>query len=256
MFLVLVLVAFCAALCSGDNLRKNYVFDGERTFKEKAMNNTPTTDKVTDHSYQKMYGRVLLPMIEKFELNKKKLKFLEIGLGCDMSYGPGASAKVWRQIFEGRDVDLWEAEFNAECVKKSKAEGKLEGINTLTGDQANPGDLQRWIAESGGNFDVIIDDGGHKSDQVLKSFVALWPQLNADGNYFIEDLQIAYHPGYTVPNVPPVTKVIQAWVEMLNVNNVNEHHKHIINAYPMPAGLDYISCQREACVLHKQPIRR
>jgi len=55
MFLVLVLVAFCAALCSGDNLRKNYVFDGERIFKEKAMNNTPKTDKVTDHSYQKNY---------------------------------------------------------------------------------------------------------------------------------------------------------------------------------------------------------
>lgn len=263
MFLIGLLAAACVAFCSGNNnvektgnLRNNYMFDGEKTFKETALANTPTTDKVTNHSYQKMYGKVLLPLIEKFWVNKKKLKFLEIGLGCDMNYGPGASVKVWKQIFEGRDVDIWEAEFDADCVKKAKAEGKLEGINTLTGDQADPEVLKRWIDESGGKFDVIIDDGGHKNDQVLNSFHALWPQLNADGNYFIEDLQVAYNPKYIVPNVPAVTKVLQAWVEVLHVGSVHEHHRRIISAYPLPEGVDSITCLKQSCVLHKQELRR
>lgn len=235
------------------NLRTNYIFDGEKTFFFKAHEHNPITDKVTAHSYHKMYGKVLLPMVEQFELNRKKLKFLEIGLGCDMSYGPGASVKVWKQMFEGRNVDIWEAEFNADCVDKAKAAGQLDGINTLTGDQADPEVLKRWIDESGRKFDVIIDDGGHKNDQVLKSLHALWPQLNPDGNYFIEDLQVGYRPKYMVSNVPAVTKVIQAWVEFLNLGTVHEPHKHILSAYPMPEGLDYIGCQKEACVLHKQP---
>lgn len=80
------------------------------------------------------------------------MKFLEIGLGCDMSNGPGASVNVWKKLFP--QAELWEAEFNAACVEKSKAEGKLDGIKTLTGDQMNISTLDRWIEESGGaDFD-------------------------------------------------------------------------------------------------------
>lgn len=254
MFLSLaILISLCVCLCSADNLRLGYLFDGEKTFLKQGTSNNPTTDKITTHNYQKMYGTILLPMIEKFESNKKQLKFLEIGLGCGMIYGPGASVKLWQQIFEGRNVDLWEAEFDAECVEKAKKAGQLEGIKVVTGDQADPKVLKRWIKETGGKFDVIIDDGGHKSDQVINSFNALWPELNPDGNYFIEDLQIAYNPGWNKPGIPPVTRIIQAWVEFLNVGEVHEHHQHILSKYPVPAGLDSVHCQKDACVLHKEP---
>ena len=250
-----VLLSFYAALCVADNLRHNYIFDGEKTFKKTGTGNTPISDKISTHSYQKMYGTILLPMIEKFDYNKKKLKFLEIGLGCGMIYGPGASVKLWKQLFEGRDVELWEAEFNAECVKKSREAGQLEGIKTVTGDQADPEVLKRWVEETGGKFDVIIDDGGHKSHQVLNTFEVMWPQLNPDGNYFIEDLQIAYNPGWNKAGIPPVTKIIQAWVEVLTVGEQfmgdHHHHQHILSKYPRPAGLDSIYCQKDGCVLHK-----
>jgi hypothetical protein len=95
-----------------------------------------------------MYGQLLMP----FYAGKSNMKFLEIGLGCDMSYGPGASVNVWKKLFP--QAELWEAEFNAACVEKSKAEGKLDGIKTLTGDQMNITTLDRWIEESGGaDFD-------------------------------------------------------------------------------------------------------
>ena len=63
-----------------------------------------------------------------------------------MNYGPGASVKVWQKLFP--EAELWEAEFNAECVKTSREQGKLDGINTLTGDQMNVTILDEWIRQS------------------------------------------------------------------------------------------------------------
>jgi hypothetical protein len=48
----------------------------------------PVTDKVMDHSYQIMYGQYLLPYYQA----KPNMKLLEIGLGCDMHYGPGGTS--------------------------------------------------------------------------------------------------------------------------------------------------------------------
>ena len=48
------------------------------------------TDKVTGHRYDVMYDFWFAPY------RCKKLKLLEIGLGCDMSYGPGKSYHMVR----------------------------------------------------------------------------------------------------------------------------------------------------------------
>lgn len=196
----------------------------------------------------------MLPLVEKFSHKKQKMKFLEIGLGCGMEYGPGASVFLWRKLFAGRDVEIWEAEAEAECVEKSKREGKLDDIKVLTGNQANNDVLARWVSESGGKFDVIIDDGGHLNALILPSFVALWPTINPGGYYFIEDLEVSFHPAFVIAGFPPVTVVIQCWIEALHVGerHVSHHHRHVLNAYPLPKGVDMISCQRGACVLHKE----
>ena len=55
---------------------------------------------------------------------------------------------------------------------KDNAE-KLKEINVLIGDQGNTKVLDEWIEKSGRNFDVIIDDGGHKNCQIWSSFMKL-----------------------------------------------------------------------------------
>ena len=59
-----------------------------------------------------------------------------------------------------------------------------------TGYQDNRADIQRWVEESGGNFDVIVDDGGHRNSHILNTFMGLWRALKPGGLYFIEDLQV------------------------------------------------------------------
>lgn len=62
-------------------------------FAEMASSFKPVTDKVTAHKYQTMYG-IFLP-----GLAGHSVKFLEVGLGCGMVYGAGASIPVWRYTF-------------------------------------------------------------------------------------------------------------------------------------------------------------
>ena len=62
------------------------------------------------------------------------MKMLEIGLGCNMNYGPGASVALHKKLLS--QEKLWEAEYDAACVEKHRND-TLKGINLLTGDQGN-----------------------------------------------------------------------------------------------------------------------
>ena len=97
----------------------------ERQFYDLAKGLKPTSDKVTAHSYETMYGQFLYPL--KFAAHTPRM--LEIGLGCNMDYGPGASVQIWRQLLP--HAELWEAEYDAACVEKARAKGQLEGIKTV-----------------------------------------------------------------------------------------------------------------------------
>ena len=50
----------------------------------------------------------------------------------------------------------------------------------------------RLIEKYGGDFDIIIDDCGHLSDQQQFSMAYLFPFLKPGGIYIIEDLNAPY----------------------------------------------------------------
>jgi hypothetical protein len=102
-------------------------------FSKHGRDQNPVSDKIFEHSYYTMYGMFLVPIQLSLHHTDIKMKMLEIGLGCGMSYGPGASVALWKNFFEG-SVELWEAEFNKVCVDTSKAKGQLSGINVVTGN--------------------------------------------------------------------------------------------------------------------------
>lgn len=73
-----------------------------------------------------------------------------------MGYGPGASYYTWLDYFT--NLELYYIEYNAECAKKW--ENKTKNAKVFTGDQASVPFLEEFLKVSGGNFDIIIDDGG------------------------------------------------------------------------------------------------
>ena len=185
----------------------NFVAHNIRSFASTAQGMPRVTDKTTHHRYQVMYATFLLPFMQA----RPQSKMLEIGLGCMMDTGPGASVELWKRLFPM--VELWEAEYYANCVEKARKAGQLvEGVGIVTGDQGDKATLQEWVNRTGGNFDVIVDDGSHHNKHIKATFDELWPSLRPGGLYFMEDLQVGRDPPFADGQAPSTSEIMQAWV--------------------------------------------
>lgn len=219
-------------------------WSGPKEFAETVVKlGEPITDKVAYHTYDVMYGLFLLPWREV-----KNFKMLEIGLGCNMVYGPGASVKIWSHFFPR--AELWEAEFDAKCVAELQQMDSLpSNMRVVVGSQSNVSTLQRWIQETGGGFDVVIDDGGHTNMMIKTSFDHLWPHVKPGGVYFIEDLAVGRLPAYKDSNDAVMSDVIQDWIEQLLIyGNSEKKIKHAL-----PGDVISIFVQPEAIAILKNP---
>lgn len=174
-----------------------------------------------------------------------------------MHYGPGASLQLWKTVFNQSDCDLWFAEMDFGCVKTHADLLKALNVSVLVGDQGHLRTLHSWVSISKGKFDVIIDDGGHRNHQIMATFNVLWPELNPDGYYFIEDMQVGRnHFYYRYNDTPPVVEIMEAWIDYLVILKkypikTSLPIREILVKYPIPLDVDGIYCQFEACVLHK-----
>lgn len=125
------------------------------------------------HNYTRHYLRYFSP------LREKRLKVLEIGVA------QGQSLKMWEEFFP--NAEIFGIDTNSDCLKSAN-----ERVKVFIGDQADEKFLKSFAEKAGGNFDIIIDDGGHFMHQQITSFRILFPCLNAGGIYVIEDLCTSY----------------------------------------------------------------
>jgi len=211
------------------------------------------TDKMSskggsDHSYQYMYGKYLFPA------RYRPLKLLEIGLGCDMGYGPGKSMELWMEVLP--KVTYYSIEFNAVCAEKFRS---TLGDRIFTGDQSDIAFLQRVKAGIPTLVDIIIDDGSHISPHARITFRELWSKLAPGGIYVIEDLQTNfwddpphYQGEHTGSKVGTTTAMIR---DMIYANMGRPRQPDSDDTAYNPdymSSLASIDCFREACVLIKK----
>eukprot|EP00667_Euglena_gracilis_P008626 EG_transcript_8746 len=212
----------------------------------------PVTDKVDVHFYHLMYGLFLAPL-----RHTVPFKFFEIGLGCNMQYGPGASARLWRQYLP--EADLWEADVDEACILNHMERLQQLGIKALHGNQADPNDLQQWIKNSGSRFNAIVDDGGHSNTMILTTFAALWEELEPGGLYFLEDLLAGRCKWFDDAKGMVMSDVVQAWLEELVVGFPScdpamrkaPDSLRRYGLWRLPRRVQWLFCQAEACVLRK-----
>jgi hypothetical protein len=238
-------------------------------------------DKVTSHAYHTMYGTYLMPMAT--QRSKRPPKLFEIGIGCHRpsvtgSKAWGGNTELWTQLMP--DAEVWMADLKQGCA--NSAMERNPRIRAVSGDQADPAVLRRWLNEtnslpsSGRPFDVIIDDGGHQNRQIKISFDHLWPALRPGGFYFIEDLQQTYWNSNTDHTTsahlyPPITELMSAWMHQLILKHRQSTGIVSIpdswsNAFPawkanpevfaLPSNVSFVQCQMEACVIGKHSFRR
>lgn len=140
------------------------------------------SDKFGYHDYSPNYYHLFK------HLKNKPIKLLEIGVGgyADADRG-GESLRVWRDFFPkahivGIDIQTKELDLGPR-------------VTILKGSQVDAKFLDQVVAEHG-PFDIIIDDGSHRNEQIVASFEMLFPTLNADGIYVAEDVQTAFFPRF------------------------------------------------------------
>ncbi|KIM98372.1 hypothetical protein OIDMADRAFT_167198 [Oidiodendron maius Zn] len=200
------------------------------------------TDKVTKHQFHFMYGKYLE------SLRGTRVKLLEIGLGCDVPYGPGASYWTWLEYFP--DLELYFIENDVECTHRWAELQWIPGTTVFLGDQADLSFLDKFIETTGGNFDVIIDDGGHHMHEQITSIKKLWKTIKPGGVYFCEDLETSYFPMF---DGDPSTKDVYKYTmtkfifELLDDKMISGRGtKHKISE-----DLQSIDCMREICAFVK-----
>lgn len=140
------------------------------------------TDKVSSHSYIQHYEHHL----GKFR--NKNIKLLEIGVGgYSNPLAGGNSLRMWKRYFSKGEI------FSLDIYNKSALEE--DRIKIFEGSQVDTGFLDK-VTKATGPFDVIIDDGSHINEHVIKSFEFLFPKLKDGGIYIVEDTQTSYWPEY------------------------------------------------------------
>ncbi|MCZ0811209.1 class I SAM-dependent methyltransferase [Roseovarius sp. EGI FJ00037] len=125
------------------------------------------------HHYIPIYDRYFTP----FRGHAPRL--LEIGVS------KGGSLAIWRK-FLGPDATIYGIDIDEDCRQYDGIDGQVR-----IGSQNDPAFLRSVIAEMGG-VDIIIDDGSHRMNDLKASLDALFPLLNNNGIYLIEDLHTAY----------------------------------------------------------------
>lgn len=138
------------------------------------------TSKWNEHWYAQHYNKHFK------SLRLKKLKILEIGIGGHQNFQLGGeSLRMWKTYFPNSMI------YGIDIVDKEAIEEKR--IKTFRGSQDDEFFLRRVIEEIG-KPDIIIDDGSHNNEHVIKSFNILFPTLNNGGIYVVEDTFTSYWP--------------------------------------------------------------
>lgn len=101
----------------------------------------------------------------------------------------GGSLDMWRAYF-GKRARIIGVDIDPECVK-------FAGKNTeiYIGDQSDPVFLAE-LAVKTGPIDILIDDGGHTTEQQLATFKGLYSLVRTPGVYLVEDLHTNYWSEY------------------------------------------------------------
>lgn len=131
--------------------------------------------KETRHHYGQFYDKY-------FSEYRGSKKVLEIGVDT------GISIQAWLDYFPaatiyGTDILI------QDNLRFSDPDSR---VILFAGDQGNKEDLDRFMNIHGGNFDVIIDDGGHTMQQQQLTLKTYFPYLRTGGMYVVEDLHTSY----------------------------------------------------------------
>ncbi|WFU05949.1 glycosyltransferase (plasmid) [Rhizobium sp. CB3171] len=115
----------------------------------------------------------------------QSISLLEIGVQN------GGSLEIWSKFFPKAERVLG-CDIDPKCALLKFDDPR---ISVLVGHVNAPETLAA-ITQDTANFDIIIDDGSHVVEDVIKTFALYFPLLKSGGTFVIEDLHTSYWPSF------------------------------------------------------------
>jgi O-antigen biosynthesis protein len=113
------------------------------------------------------------------------IQLLEIGIQN------GGSLEIWSKYFPKANKIVG-CDINERCKLLQYNDPR---IRVVIGN-ANSEECQTEILRDGASFNIILDDGSHKSSDIIRSFSHYFPHISDNGVYVVEDLHCSYWQDY------------------------------------------------------------
>ena len=170
------------------------------------------TDKCSlGHNYLHFYEQLLKPFNGKF-------KMLELGVQF------GFSLKMWEESYP--NAKIIGVDNDPEILNRNL---NLTNAEFLYGDVTDETFVDKLINKED-EFDIIIDDASHKSQDQINSFMFLFPYIKPGGYYIIEDLHTSYQETYTPLDQISCIDYLKHLVDVINDQKYNnEFEKFIVS---------------------------
>lgn len=114
----------------------------------------------------------------------------------------GGSISMWKAAL-GTQIHFYGLDINPGCKKFEDATTSI-----TIGDQADPQMWNSFYTNVVGTLDILVDDGGHESHQMLVTLQQSFPRLNPGGFVAIEDIHGRH---YVQSFFHPAAQAISAW---------------------------------------------
>jgi hypothetical protein len=152
------------------------------------------------------------------------VRLLEIGVQN------GGSLEIWASYFS-KAIKIIGCDIDQKCARLKFNDPR---VSVIIGD-INSEKCRKSIIQQSSSFDIIIDDGSHKSSDVIRTFARYFPQLSDDGIYVIEDLHTSYWTDFEGGLNQPFSSIafIKRLVDVGNYEHwmTNTHRRHLFEQF-------------------------
>lgn len=101
----------------------------------------------------------------------------------------GGSLEMWKRYL-GPSAQIVGIDINPACKAYEQAQCAVR-----IGDQGDR-DFVQGIVDEFGPIDIVLDDGSHRGEDIATTFEVLYPQMERNGVYIVEDTATSYFPKY------------------------------------------------------------
>ena len=118
----------------------------------------------------------------------QSVNMLEIGVQH------GGSYRLWKNYF-GEDLLRWTGiDIDPRCLALNNNLSPSKAL-VYCGSQDDSSFVED-VAAKRGKFDIIVDDGSHRSEHIIGSFKSLAKHVKGGGLYIVEDVHACYWQGF------------------------------------------------------------